>query len=452
MFPAYGFGMSLIPSLSLLEDVCHAWRLPGIVVCGFDRNRVETVVFGQRDLEAKLPMSPDTRFPLASITKTFTADLLLRAADEGRVEPDVPIIGQLPGFALADPEATARMTPRDAACHFSGLPPHTWSWVFGDMPRQTFIRERLPHLASAGPFREKHRYSNLMYAVLGRLIETGTGPVWEEALERDILRPLGLCNTGVLSESWAGPSLVARPYADGDRPRKIPPFVARRGHLIAPASEMIGTMPDLAKWGRTLLKLSPGDERWHPHNEISGEGMDGDRPREFGALHYGLGWRVDHAGESMRVWHSGQCSGYSLLLSLTPETGTGHAYACNRSGAVGALHALDFWNKTGKEIEWAAPPPPGPSADSGRFVPAGPKALPHGIFVNPGYGNLEIGAGSHGWIAYQNAGPVPVEVDSQGGLSFKLPVYGVRFEIRSDGDGLRIPFQRGQAPIRFTPR
>ncbi|MCC5848716.1 MAG: beta-lactamase family protein [Verrucomicrobia bacterium] len=441
--------MSWVPSLFLLEDLCHAWRLPGIVVCGFDRKGVETASCGWRDYEAHLPMVPETRFPLASITKTFTTDLLLRAAGAGRVDLDAPIIEQLPGFALADLEATARMTPRDAACHYSGLPPHTWAWVFGDRPRQAFIRERLPHLASEGPFREKHRYSNLMYAVLGQLIETGTGPDWEAALEMEILRPLGLHHTGILSENWADAPMLARPYADGDRPRKIPFFVAKRGHLIAPASEMVGTVPDLATWGQALFKLSPEDERWQPHNEIIGDGMDGDRPLNLGPLHYGLGWRLDRVGGSMRVWHSGQCSGYSLLLSLMPETGTGHVYACNRSGAVGALQALDFLQKTGKESGIFCPPPPRLTPDPAHFVPTGPKALPHGVYGNPGYGCLEVGSGAHTWIAWQNSGPVPVEIDSQGAFSFKLPIYGARFEIRAEGCGVQIPFQRGQAPIRF---
>lgn len=284
----------------------------------------------------RLTGKADTRFPLASVTKTFTSHLCLEP--ELRPFLDVPLCETIPFFKLQDPRASAEMTPRDALCHFSGLAPHTTDWVRCTLSRAEYVRERLPRMPAEGPFREKHRYSNLMYAVLGVWIEQTTGISWEQQLEERILKPLKLDRTEVLDESWKGKVPPPHRRTESGILEEIPPFFARRGHLIAPASEMLGSMGDLARWGQVLLELDPQDERWRPHNRVT------PKPSfpEFGPLDYGLGWRLDTVRGEPRYWHSGQCSGYTTLLTLYPERKTGMAAAVSRSEAVDALLKADL--------------------------------------------------------------------------------------------------------------
>jgi CubicO group peptidase (beta-lactamase class C family) len=428
-------------SLPLLQTLARAWRLPGLVACAFDRRGVETLAVGERDPALSLPMGPHTVFPIASVTKTFTADLLQRAVAEGKVAPEAPLRDQLPGFALADADASRDMTPFDAAAHFSGLPPHTWAWVFGELGRADFLRERLPHLGAAGPFREKHRYSNLLYAVLGQLTEAATGESWERALSRLILEPLEMEHSAVMGADWAdSPADVARPHRDAaDGPRPIAPFVARAGHPIAPASEMMAGMPDLARWGQALLRLDPDDARWRPRSRI----------RE--GLHYGLGWRLDQAGKDRRVWHSGQCSGYAALLVLFPERGRGVAFAANRSGSLGALWAAMDLLETGKLPDTPVPPPPpeAPPPERAGFAP--PDALPEGDYRHPGYGGLRLSRRDGRLLArFQDADPTPLR-GGAGDLRYTLPIYDVTFPIAHRDGAIEIPFESALPPIRFTP-
>lgn len=302
----------------VIDSIQRQFHLPAFSACRFSPSEIQN-----------LTAEPDTRFPFASVTKTFTAHLCLQP--ELRQHLDRPIREILPYFQLQDPEATRLMSARDALCHFSGLPPHTEAWVRCSLSRETFIRELLPTLEMAGPFREQHRYSNIMYAVLGQWLEALSGISWETQIEEDILRPLNMSRTGFLDENWQ--ENAAPPHrlsADGEA-EKIPPFYARKQHLIAPASEMIGSMPDLARWGQFMLTLPSDDDRWQPHNLIS----------EQSPLHYGLGWRLDTINGEPRFWHSGQCSGYSSLLTLYPQRQIGLAAATNCSGMVEALQALD---------------------------------------------------------------------------------------------------------------
>lgn len=303
---------------SAINLVKQQYQLPTLSVCLFSPGEI-----------LKLTPEPDTRFPLASVTKTFTAHLCLQP--QCRPWLDRPIRDVLAYFRLQDGDAARNMTPRDALCHFSGLAPHPDAWVRSTLPREAFIREVLPTLPMAGPFREQHRYSNIMYAVLGQWIGAITGQPWEEETAEKILQPLRLERTGFLDEHWLTDAAPPFQMNEEGCPVPMPPFFARARHLIAPASEMIGSMPDLALWGQHMLTLDPDDLRWQPHSLISSEGP----------LHYGLGWRLEHIDGETRVWHSGQCSGYSILLSLYPRRQQGLAAATNCHASVEALQTLD---------------------------------------------------------------------------------------------------------------
>lgn len=437
---------------SLAQHLIETRRLPGLVAAAFDMQEMDVRAYGLRDVRQEVSqaerMTPDTRFPVASITKTFTAGMVLQEAARGRIQLDAPMAGQLRGFRLADAEASQTLTPRDALCHFSGLPPHTWAWVYGEVSRATLVRERLPYLGSLGPHRRGHAYSNLLYAVLGALWEEVTGATWEDGVLQ-LAQELGLKQTGLLDDDWQLYPGMACPH--GRRAQLaagwqvLPGFVARRGHPIAPASEMYATAGDLARWGMCQLSAPHGrDGRWEANSRVADDGGWGV------PLDYGLGWRLDRAHGVRRVWHSGQCTGYSLLLSLSPARGRGHVWAANASGVVDLLQVLDLTAKTGHAV--AVPPSQSPSLPPpSLWQPADSKRLKPGTYTHPGYGVLTLaqeGAGIRVVFGQQAGGLV--ETNAKGDLSFQLPIYGQRMPLKSVADALTLPFEPAVAPIRFV--
>jgi len=433
--------MKSTPLHTRIQTFARAARLPGLVYCRFDTHSATTGAWGYRDLEAGRKMTADSIFPIASVTKTFTAHLLQRAAQAGLLDLDAPIRAAWPSFAPADPAAAAGMTPREALGHLSGLPPHTWAWVFGDLSRSDFFQQRFPHLSPLGPFREQHRYSNLMYAAMGQLLEEATGQDWESRLQNEILEPLGMRDTHALTEDWAADSpRLARPYGDGSPPQRIPFFVARARHLIAPASELLSTAPDLARWGQSLLSLPPDDLRWRAVSRVA----DG--------LAYGLGWRLESWKGVRRVWHSGQCSGYTSLLSLFPERGRGEVLLCNRSGAVEALHAISrlCFAPDDRPPPSPEPPPANAVGASSGLSPFSGK-FPAGAYAHPGYGTLSFfEEEGRVWSRFQNADAVEMAQDLHGRACLVLPVYGVRFHLRVEAERLFIPFEPAVPEIVFN--
>ena len=298
-------------------------------------DRISGCVFSRSSLKPLFSDDRNEPYPIASVTKTFTAWCCL--LPETRPFLNKPFREVLPWFSLRNENVAREMTPRDALSHLSGLEPQTDSWIRSTQSRRDYLEEYLPRFDVAANYKDVHRYSNVMYAVLGLWLEEVTGRSWEELIDAKIREPFKLSSLHHLEPGWDDECPPPFALVDG-KLKQIPPFFSCKNHPIAPASELRCTMSDLARWGQIHLDLDPDDERWRPHSFVTDKRH---RP-EFGPLYYGLGWRLDTVHGVRRVWHTGQCSGYTTLLSLYPDLGMGCALATNRSAATEALHDLDI--------------------------------------------------------------------------------------------------------------
>lgn len=117
----------------LAADVMADWKVPGVALAVVQDGKVAlTRAYGQRDLEAGLPVSPATQFVICSITKSFTATAIALLHHEERLDWTKPVRDYMPEFRLSDAVATERVTVRDLLCHQSGLPRHDWVHFAGD--------------------------------------------------------------------------------------------------------------------------------------------------------------------------------------------------------------------------------------------------------------------------------------------------------------------------------
>jgi CubicO group peptidase (beta-lactamase class C family) len=167
-------------------------HVPGVAV-GLLLDGVEyTAGFGVTNVDNPLPVDEHTLFQVGSITKTFTATAVMRLVDEGRVDIDRPLRTYLPDLRLADSEAAATVTPRHLMTHTAG-------WVgdyFSDTGRGDDALARyvveMADLEQLTPPGAVYSYCNSGFSLLGRLIEVLTGETFEAALQRLVLKPLGL--------------------------------------------------------------------------------------------------------------------------------------------------------------------------------------------------------------------------------------------------------------------
>lgn len=225
---------------------------PGAAVVVMRRGRVVyTAGRGLADLEARRPITPRTVFRLGSITKQFTAAVILQLVQEGRISLDDPVSRFYPDY----PQPGARATVRQLLNHTSGIRSYTTvrEWTVRENFARTHttdemiaISRDLPPPSQPG---EAFQYNNSGYILLGGIIERVTGMPWHQAVVERIARPLGLGSIAYGESVRAGPR-VARGYRAGAGTQQ-PAWTV---HMSVPhaAGGLVGAVGDLARWARAL--------------------------------------------------------------------------------------------------------------------------------------------------------------------------------------------------------
>lgn len=167
-------------------------RVPGASIAIWDRGGVETAVAGMANQDTGVTVDAHTIFQIGSITKAFTASLILVLVDAGEVDLDAPVRDYLPTFRISGAPAGPAMTVRMLLDHSSGIAGDYFE-DFGPDPsalaRYVEACGDLPLLFAPGTMRS---YSSTAYCVAGQVIERVTGQSYEAALVERLLKPLGL--------------------------------------------------------------------------------------------------------------------------------------------------------------------------------------------------------------------------------------------------------------------
>jgi len=157
---------------------------------------VFTKGYGLANVEKNLPNTPETRFPIGSISKQFTAMLVTQLVEKGKLSLDNTIADFIPDFP-ADPGK--KITVEMLLCHTSGLPlPEGIENYYYASTKEEWLGEFLKQLAEEGMRFEPGKgygYSNAGYFILGLIIEKVTGKSFQEVLQTQILDPLNMSDT-----------------------------------------------------------------------------------------------------------------------------------------------------------------------------------------------------------------------------------------------------------------
>ncbi len=325
----------------LVNEAMAEWQVPGLALCVVRDGETNLLkVYGQRDVEAGLPVTVDTQFTLCSITKSFTAAGLGMLVDERRLDWTKPVREYLPEFRLHDPIATDRVTVQDLLCHHSGLPRHDWVWMTGDLSRDGMFAA-LRYLEPSADIRTNHQYSNLGYLVAGMVAERITGQSWEDFTRERILTPLGMTHVGFSAQDLQGAEDHAWPYVLADDEPGV--FVRRRAKLWpirnTPAGGINAAISDMASYLRFHLAHGRnGDAQLLSKATL--RAMQTPRVHasrsefaEISDTHYGFGLRSHHYRGQHVVGHSGGWIGWGTLMVMLPDRGVGAVILTNRTGS-----------------------------------------------------------------------------------------------------------------------
>ncbi|HEY3523355.1 MAG TPA: serine hydrolase domain-containing protein, partial [Candidatus Limnocylindrales bacterium] len=261
---------STVPDAALQAAIDRFVRrsgTPGIsVTLRWDDGRTWTGTSGLADVGSRLPVTPQTAFSIASVSKTFTAALVLRLVEDGRLSLEAPAVRYLPELAL-----DRRITVRMLLDHTSGLAdvflaPGIDRALQSHPARRWTVERSLSYLGRRWFAPGKGwRYSNTNYLLLGLIVERVTGRPLATELRR-LLRPLGL--DGIWDEAAESPRTAlahgyavtgetghweARDLSDGTDHSPFTSVVT----ALEGAGSIASTSADLARWASLLYVPGP---------------------------------------------------------------------------------------------------------------------------------------------------------------------------------------------------
>ncbi|WP_326589155.1 serine hydrolase domain-containing protein [Streptomyces sp. NBC_01294] len=248
----------------------------------------------------------DVQYRIGSISKTFTAVLVMRLRDEGLLGLADPLEKHLPGTGVGE------VTIAQLLAHTAGLAAETpgewWERTPGG------LRPELVDVLGDEPLRHapgsRHHYSNPGYTLLGSLVEALRGKSWEEVLEAEVLEPLGLERTSGRPKAPHAGGWAVHPWADVMMPEPLEDL-----GLMAPAGQLWSTTRDLARFADFLMR---GDERVLGADSVREMRTSAAPPEPgFAECGYGLGMQLMAQGERRLAGHSGSLPGFVAGLWLS---------------------------------------------------------------------------------------------------------------------------------------
>jgi len=329
---------------------------PGItVVVVKDDKVVYRGDFGLRDVEAKLPVTPDTRFYIASSTKAFTAMAAAILAEEGKLNLDAPISDAWPEVKFTAPLDAKRFSLRDFLAMRSGLDNGTLNFrsVAGNIADEQELLRILGTYSREQP--RVFRYSNMSYIVAAHVMEKAAGKSWRDLVAEKILIPLGMTST---STTLPPPDVPAAQFYRSTAANVFVPSTRdKTNDTMGPAGGMLTTSTDIAKWLIALI-----NERGLPKRAIrmvqSAQTTNKARFRYIDRFAWGLGQDLGDYESDLIIHRFGGFGGAYSHVSFMPEHRIGVAVFSNGGGAVpDAIAAYAYDHLLGKknlDAKWSA--------------------------------------------------------------------------------------------------
>lgn len=274
--------------------------------------------FGTAVLETGTPVSTETNFRLASITKQFTALCVMMLEERGQVTYETTLDTIFPEM----PDYARRITVRHLLQHNSGLIdyesliPDTASVQVHDSDvLEMMIKQTDSTYFEPG---SSYSYSNTGYAVLAMLIEEVSGITFPEFLKLNIFEPLGMDNTvafvnGVNSVPHRAMGYTVAPDSTEFSDQSLTSAVLGDGGIYSSIDDLY--LWDQALYTEKLVSFESLQRAFTPGLEI-----------------YGFGWRIDEFDGRPRYRHSGSTSGFRNFITRFPEDSTTVIVLTNRAG------------------------------------------------------------------------------------------------------------------------
>jgi CubicO group peptidase (beta-lactamase class C family) len=360
----------------IVDEVQRAFTVPSLAVAFSQGNTTYYHTVGHSSTLGGR-VTPDTIYPVASISKSFIATCIMMLVEEGSLDLDRPVVQYLPDLLLYNQTLTEQLTIRDMLSHRSGLPRHDAMLSTCEGLGLDEIVRRMRWLEPCWELRERFHYQNHMYGLASLLVERVSGRPWGTFMRKRLFTPLGMTR---VHSSWRSFMNMGR-----DRVRSLATFdgVSRPIHTVSPdnagsAGALSMSVRDLLRWGQAnlapyLIRSSAtgtvlGTRAAHTSTtdgtpdtpnaipniiptRIAAElhrGQTPIRPGEFASydipfvdeFSYGFGWFVERYRNTTLIQHGGSLTGFKSIVGFLPEQDCVIAVLANQGASPAPMTLL----------------------------------------------------------------------------------------------------------------
>ena len=289
-------------------------EVPGVAIGIWHKGREFTSGFGITSVENPLPVTPETLFQVGSISKTFTATMIMMLVEKGKIELDAPVRRYIKDFKVKDENVSRKVTVRHLITHMGG-------WVgdyfnnFGDGDDSlTKMVKDIAKLEQVHPLGKIWSYNNTGFNVASRIIEVVTKKSYEQAAQEMLFNPLGL------ERSFFYPSdiLFTHRFVVGHQKIKGKVQVARPwavGRANNGIGGIVSNVRDLLKYAR--FHMGKGKR-----GMITAKSLRAMRVKQVHTGRHrdmGISWFILQVGKHTVYEHGGSTNGQQAGFFFIPE-------------------------------------------------------------------------------------------------------------------------------------
>ncbi|WP_433309103.1 serine hydrolase domain-containing protein [Micromonospora sp. CA-269861] len=347
------------------DELRHTHHVPGASLAVLLDGEVHELASGVLHRGTGTAVTPDSVFLSGSIAKVYTATLIMRLADEGKLDLHAPVVDVLPEFATPDPEATRTITIRQLLSHTGGV---TNDFNFdggrGDDCLARYV-SAARRVALDCPPGTAISYGGLGYIVLGRVIEKLTGLTWDQALKSLLFEPLGLERSMTLPEEALRFRVAMSHLGEsGGYPDPAPSWDLMP-RSMGPAGRVIVSAGDMARFARMHLDggLAPDGTRVLSTDAVAAmrhRAVDVPDKWTVSADGWGLGWTLYDWDGISGYGHDGAAIGQYAYLRVVPHANLALVLMTN-GGAARLLYADLFRDLLAELADVTMPAPFAPA-------------------------------------------------------------------------------------------
>lgn len=325
--PRYNY--NFIDFITWLDGAAKERGIPGAALGIVTREGIHTMrTWGVREAGTSNRVGVNSVFRIASMSKTFAGAATAILVNEQQESWDTLLSDYFPGMTLGSATSSNTISLRHIVSHSTGLMPHSYSNMLDAGVDYGNIKEKFNQIPTVCVPGECYGYQNVVFSLVGDVIEQRSGESYAHYLEDRIFKPLGMENASIGLDAYEQAESVTSPH------RKVrgawrPTSTNAAYYSVAPASGINASLMDMTQWLRANLggfpDVLPPELLAEMHSPVidTPYGNYFNRWSGLEKAYYGIGWRVMDFRGTRVVHHGGGVRGYRSEMVFVPEANIG---------------------------------------------------------------------------------------------------------------------------------